>query len=135
MVEFFFASILNILTYLHFKLPDANASHFPVAVLKKAMFDTIHTLNRFAHDAGITEVCKRVYVREFPLLTYLKPSLMNFCVTDGETVVATRYISSKVHEAASLVCFFALFIYLLTSELSVVLVRNLFLRICDRWLL
>lgn len=28
---------------------------------------------------------------------------MNFCITDGDTVVATRYISSKVDEAASLV--------------------------------
>lgn len=30
---------------------------------------------------------------------------MNFCVTDGESVVVTRYISSKKDEAASLVCF------------------------------
>lgn len=29
---------------------------------------------------------------------------MNFCVTDGHTVVATRYVSSKKDEAASLVC-------------------------------
>lgn len=29
---------------------------------------------------------------------------MNFCVTDGESVVATRYISSRTDEAASLVC-------------------------------
>lgn len=28
---------------------------------------------------------------------------MNFCVTDGESVVATRYISSRQDEAASLV--------------------------------
>lgn len=28
---------------------------------------------------------------------------MNFCVTDGESVVATRYISSREDEAASLV--------------------------------
>ena len=28
---------------------------------------------------------------------------MNFCVTDGEGVVATRYISSREDEAASLV--------------------------------
>jgi len=28
---------------------------------------------------------------------------MNFCVTDGESVVVTRYISSKKDEAASLV--------------------------------
>jgi hypothetical protein len=33
----------------------------------------------------------------------LQPSLMNFCVTDGESVVVTRYISSKKDEAASLV--------------------------------
>lgn len=30
---------------------------------------------------------------------------MNFCVTDGESVVVTRYISSKKDEAASLVRF------------------------------
>lgn len=30
------------------------------------------------------------------------PSLMNFCVTDGTSVVATRYISSRTEEAASL---------------------------------
>ena len=34
----------------------------------------------------------------------LQPSLMNFCVTDGESIVVTRYISSRVDEAASLVC-------------------------------
>ncbi len=28
---------------------------------------------------------------------------MNFCVTDGDTVIATRYISSRKDEAASLV--------------------------------
>jgi hypothetical protein len=28
---------------------------------------------------------------------------MNFCVTDGESVVVTRYISSRKDEAASLV--------------------------------
>ena len=33
----------------------------------------------------------------------LQPSLMNFCVTDGESVVATRYISSRKDAAASLV--------------------------------
>lgn len=30
---------------------------------------------------------------------------MNFCVTDGDSVIATRYISSRKDEAASLVCF------------------------------
>ena len=30
---------------------------------------------------------------------------MNFCVTDGKSVVVTRYVSSKTDEAASLVGF------------------------------
>jgi len=34
---------------------------------------------------------------------------MNFCVTDGESVIATRYISSRDDEAASLVGFLFLF--------------------------
>ena len=38
-------------------------------------------------------------------LTDGQPSLMNFCVTDGETVVATRYVSSSHFQAASLVGF------------------------------
>lgn len=40
---------------------------------------------------------------EFKAKKSLQPSLMNFCVTDGESVVVTRYISSKMDEAASLV--------------------------------
>ncbi|GAW06118.1 glutamine amidotransferase [Lentinula edodes] len=67
------------------KLPDPNAKSFTTAMLRDAMFKTIASLNHYAEEAGITE-----------------PSLMNFCVTDGETVIATRYISSKTDEAASL---------------------------------
>ncbi|KAA1471540.1 N-terminal nucleophile aminohydrolase [Dentipellis sp. KUC8613] len=67
------------------KLPDANAESFSHRVLQNAMLETIATLNQLAEDAGITQ-----------------PSLMNFCVTDGESVVATRYISSRHDEAASL---------------------------------
>lgn len=67
------------------KLPDPNAKTFTPNVLKQAMFDTIASLNSYAEAFGITE-----------------PSLMNFCVTDGASVVATRYISSRQEEAASL---------------------------------
>ncbi|KAJ7630895.1 nucleophile aminohydrolase [Roridomyces roridus] len=67
------------------KLPDPDAQTFTPDVLRRAMLDTIAALNEFAEAAGITE-----------------PSLMNFCVTDGDTVVATRYISSDKDEAASL---------------------------------
>jgi len=67
------------------KLPDADAKTFATNTLKQAMLDTIAHLNALAEDAGIDE-----------------PSLMNFCVTDGESVIATRYISSRHDEAASL---------------------------------
>ncbi|KAF9562017.1 hypothetical protein EC968_005420 [Mortierella alpina] len=53
--------------------------------LKDAMLKTIEKLNAWAKDAGITEA-----------------SMMNFAVTDGVSVVCTRYISSKTLEAASL---------------------------------
>lgn len=67
------------------KLPDCNARSFTSETLRQAMAETIATLNDYAEEFDITE-----------------PSLMNFCVTDGESVVVTRYISSKKDEAASL---------------------------------
>lgn len=54
--------------------------------LKEAMLKTIRDINQWSQEAGIQE-----------------PSLMNFCVTDGRSIVCTRYVSSKVDEAASLV--------------------------------
>ncbi|KAI8990510.1 N-terminal nucleophile aminohydrolase [Trametes punicea] len=67
------------------KLPDPKAKRFTPALLQKAMLDTIAHINQLLEERDITE-----------------PSLMNFCITDGETVVATRYISSRTEEAASL---------------------------------
>ncbi|KIK05459.1 hypothetical protein K443DRAFT_675022 [Laccaria amethystina LaAM-08-1] len=67
------------------KLPDPDAKTFTLETLRKAMLETIATLNTYAEECGITE-----------------PSLLNFCVTDGESVVVTRYISSRKDEAASL---------------------------------
>jgi len=69
------------------------------------MVDTIATLNSYAEEYNITEVCPVYPLSLGTVLTWiLQPSLMNFCVTDGESVVVTRYISSKTDEAASLVC-------------------------------
>ncbi|KAF8632548.1 hypothetical protein AX15_001763 [Amanita polypyramis BW_CC] len=67
------------------KLHDPDAKFFKSDVLRKAMLATISSLNEFAEEAEITE-----------------PSLMNFCVTDGESVIITRYVSSRIDEAASL---------------------------------
>ncbi|KAG6814069.1 hypothetical protein H0H92_003116 [Tricholoma furcatifolium] len=74
------------------KLEDPNARSFTPEILRKAMLQTISHLNGIAKETGITE-----------------PSLMNFCVTDGESVVVTRYISSRKDEAASLASIVALF--------------------------
>ncbi|KAG0342776.1 hypothetical protein BG005_002618, partial [Podila minutissima] len=55
------------------------------SVLKQAMLNTIAKLNSWGKSAGITEA-----------------SMMNFAVTDGVSVVCSRYISSRTLEAASL---------------------------------
>ncbi|KAL7005207.1 glutamine amidotransferase subunit [Cystobasidiomycetes sp. EMM_F5] len=67
------------------KLADVDAPCFPFRILQQAVLETISTLNAWAAEAGTTE-----------------PSLLNFCVTDGHTIIATRYISSRTDEAASL---------------------------------
>lgn len=53
--------------------------------LKSAMEHTIQDLNTWAKQRDVEE-----------------PSLMNFCVTDGLSVLCTRYVSSLHDEAASL---------------------------------
>ncbi|CCL99030.1 uncharacterized protein FIBRA_01039 [Fibroporia radiculosa] len=67
-------------------LPDAHANSFTAETLRRAMMATIAHITAMTEAEGITE-----------------PSLLNFCVTDGESVVATRYISSRHEEAASLI--------------------------------
>lgn len=67
------------------KLQDPNASSFTWETLRTAMVETISGLNQLAAEVGVAE-----------------PSLMNFCVTDGESVVVTRYVNSRTDEAASL---------------------------------
>lgn len=69
----------------HLKNP-ASLDEFSYTELKDAMLLTIQDINRWSKEAGIEE-----------------PSLLNFCITDGKSVVCTRYVSSKTDEAASLV--------------------------------
>ena len=77
------------------------------------MLDTIAHINALSEEYGITEVS--LYLCQDPDHTKstIQPSLMNFCVTDGDTVVATRYISSRTDEAASLVSDSTLVTYVL----------------------
>ncbi|CAL1695673.1 unnamed protein product [Somion occarium] len=67
------------------KLPDPHANQFSTQELRQAMIETIASINEMTEAVNATE-----------------PSLMNFCVTDGESIIATRYINSRHDEAASL---------------------------------
>lgn len=77
--EYAFALYLS-----HLKDPES-LEVFSHQELKEAMLRTIQDINLWSREAGIKE-----------------PSLLNFCITDGKSVVCTRYVSSKTDEAASL---------------------------------
>ncbi|KAG0073007.1 hypothetical protein BGZ92_003964, partial [Podila epicladia] len=77
--ELAFAVFLSQLT------TPSQSKPFCHSTLKDAMLRTIAKLNAWTKEAGATEV-----------------SLMNFAVTDGVSVVCSRYISSRNLEAASL---------------------------------
>ncbi|KAL7343367.1 glucosamine 6-phosphate synthetase [Rhodotorula toruloides] len=79
--EWAFAAFLQQLS----KLTDPKKATIPHAILRQAMLNTVAVLTAYTKDVGATE-----------------PSLMNFCVSDGTSVVATRYITSANEEAASL---------------------------------
>ena len=70
---------------------DPGVGGFGHAVLRKAMLQTIKSINTFIRqipEANLKEVDTR--------------SLLNFAVTDGHSVVCTRYVGSATDEAASL---------------------------------
>ncbi|KAF2873567.1 nucleophile aminohydrolase [Massariosphaeria phaeospora] len=71
---------------------DPGAGGFGHTVLRKAVLKTIQRINGF-----IKEV-----VGEAGAGSEDSRSLLNFAVTDGESVVCTRYVSSRTDEAASL---------------------------------
>ncbi|KKK19425.1 glutamine amidotransferase DUG3 [Aspergillus ochraceoroseus] len=71
---------------------DPGPEGFGQALLRRVMVKTIAKINEFIRD-----IPKRHNVRDVETR-----SLLNFAVTDGHTVVCTRYISSKTDEPASL---------------------------------
>ncbi|KAL6709217.1 glutamine amidotransferase subunit [Coniothyrium glycines] len=72
--------------------PPPGTVGFGHAVLRKAILATITRINGFIRDVVGKEGMGNEDSR----------SLLNFAVTDGESVVCTRYVSSKTDEAASL---------------------------------
>jgi glutamine amidotransferase len=71
---------------------DANDGGFGHTVLRKAILKTIERINGFIKEVVGQKGTESEDCR----------SLLNFAVTDGESVVCTRYVSSRTDEAASL---------------------------------
>lgn len=74
--------------------PDSQPAHgFGPTVLRKAMLKTIATINELIDEIPESTIqSENIDTR----------SLLNFAVTDGKSVICTRYISSATDEAASL---------------------------------
>lgn len=91
--EWAFALYLNTLQEMGHNPSAPPAAGFGPNVLRKAMLRTIQLINDFiAEIQGDVVENENVDTR----------SLLNFAVTDGHSVVCTRYVSSKTDEAASL---------------------------------
>ena len=71
---------------------DPGDGGFGHAVLRQAMLQTIKKINAFIANIPANLLDSDLDTR----------SLLNFAVTDGHSVICTRYVSSKTDEAASL---------------------------------
>ena len=91
--EWAFALFLDTLSNMGHD-PDGTVGKdgFGHTVLRTAMFKTIERINAFKANPEEHLEAESVDTR----------SLLNFAVTDGHTVVCTRYVSSRTDEAASL---------------------------------
>jgi len=90
--EWAFALFLDSLDRMDFD-PDGEeyqTSGFGHTTLRKAILKTIERINEFTKD--VNEDVRDKDTR----------SLLNFAISDGKSVVCTRYVSSKTDEAASL---------------------------------
>ncbi|KAL8706846.1 MAG: hypothetical protein Q9201_000114 [Fulgogasparrea decipioides] len=95
--EWAFALFLDVLDRMGYD-PDSaalNNSGFGHAVLRKAVLATIKSIN-----ALIAKIPDRIRKEREEGLDCR--SLLNFAITDGHSVVCTRYVSSMTDEAASL---------------------------------
>ncbi|EON70010.1 glucosamine 6-phosphate synthetase [Coniosporium apollinis CBS 100218] len=90
--EWAFALFLDSMERMgHSPNAEPGESGFGHTALRKAMLKTIERINGF-----IAEIPDRLKTEED------SRSLLNFAVTDGHSVVCTRYVSSRTDEAASL---------------------------------
>jgi glutamine amidotransferase len=88
--EWAFALFLDSMSKMGYNPSEPPSNGFGHTVLRKAILETIRRINKLI--AEIPEECREEDTR----------SLLNFAVTDGISVVCTRYVSSRTDEAASL---------------------------------
>lgn len=88
--EICFAVFLDTLDKMGYD-PASPEGNFPADALTTAIQKTLEKINNWTKEAA-----------EELGLAKAEPSLLNFAVTDGNTVVVSRYISSSTDEAASL---------------------------------
>lgn len=91
--EWAFALFLDTLERMGYDPSMPPAAGFGPTVIRQAMLKTIKQINDF-----IAEIPEDV-IRDEKVDTR---SLLNFAVTDGHSVVCSRYVSSRTDEAASL---------------------------------
>ncbi|KAL8998296.1 MAG: hypothetical protein Q9169_002610 [Polycauliona sp. 2 TL-2023] len=95
--EWAFAVFLDVLDGMGYDpdSPSLNDAGFGHSVLRKALLTTIERINTLIAEIPDTE--RRGSEEDLECR-----SLLNFAVTDGHSVVCTRYVSSRTDEAASL---------------------------------
>ncbi|PSR81226.1 nucleophile aminohydrolase [Coniella lustricola] len=91
--EWAFALFLDTLERMGVNPSCEPADGFDAVILKKAMLKTIEIINELTD-----QIPESVVYNE----NVDTKSLMNFCVSDGHSIVCTRYINSSTDEAASL---------------------------------
>ncbi|SCV05283.1 LANO_0H04082g1_1 [Lachancea nothofagi CBS 11611] len=83
-----FALFLDTLQKMGCNTSDKHGD-FGHATLRKCMVQTIQYIKEWTGEANKLDPCA-------------EPSILNFAVTDGSSVVVSRYVTSKTDEAASL---------------------------------
>lgn len=91
--EWAFALYLDTLERMGYDPDSPPETGFGPTVLRKAMEQTIKTINQF-----IAEIPEDILKNE----DVDTRSLLNFALTDGHSTICTRYVSSCTDEAASL---------------------------------
>ncbi|KAK9448208.1 nucleophile aminohydrolase [Limtongia smithiae] len=81
----------------------AGLNGFPHTILREAMEITIRLIKDWTREAVEAHaVASKQASADSDDINLNEPSLLNFAVTDGHSVVVTRYITSRTEEAASL---------------------------------